>query len=412
VPHHSSSGPSARFTAIAALAGALAAFATPAAAQVLDDVVKLAITNDQSSIYSAAGGYGVVIAAQMAVEDFGGTVLGKKIEVVFADNQNKPDVGVGIVNRWLDTDHVDVIVDGGSSAVGMAVQAVTREKNKLFLITGSGTTALTNDNCSPVGFQWSWDTYGLASGTATTLAKQGLDSWFFITADYTFGQVLEAQAGEIAQKYGAKVLGSVRAPFNTADFSSFLLQAKASNAKVVALANAGGDASTSIKQAHEFGLTRGGQKLAALFLNITDVHALGLDTAQGLVITTSFYWDRTHASRAFGKRFLDRAKNAPTFLQAGAYSAVTHYLKAVKEAGTDATGPVAAQMKKMKINDPMTENGWIREDGRVMRDFYVVQVKTPAESKAPWDYYTVVGKVAAEDAALPLSRSTCKLVQK
>src|SRR5215470_11145009 len=358
----------------------------PAAAQVSDDVVKLAITNDQSSIYSAAGGYGVVIAAQMAVEDFGGTVLGKKIEVVFADNQNKPDVGVGIVNRWLDTDHVDVIVDGGSSAVGMAVQAVTREKNKLFLI--------------------------IASGTATTLAKQGLDSWFFITADYTFGQVLEAQAGEIAQRYGAKVLGSVRAPFNTADFSSFLLQAKASNAKVVALANAGGDASTSIKQAHEFGLMRGGQKLAALFLNITDVHALGLDTAQGLVVTTSFYWDRTDASRAFGKRFLERAKNAPTFLQAGAYSAVTHYLKAVKEAGTDATGPVAAQMKKMKINDPMTENGWIREDGRVMRDFYVVQIKAPAESKAPWDYYKIIGKVAADDAALPLSRSACKLVQK
>ena len=397
---------------VSVLVVAMAALTIPAAAQVSDGVVKLGVTNDQASIYSAATGIGVVIAAQMSAEDFGGTVLGKKIEIVSADNQNKPDVGVGIVNRWLDTEHVDVIVDGGSSAVGMAVQAVTREKNKLFLITGSGTTALTNDNCSPVGFQWAWDTYGLASSTATALTKQGLDSWFFITADYIAGHTLEAQASETAQRYGAKVLGSVRAPFNTTDFGSYLLQAKASGAKVVGLANAGEDATTSIKQAHEFGLTNSGQKLAALFLNVTDVHALGLETTQGLIVTTPFYWDRTDASRAFGKRFLERAKNAPTFLQAGAYSAVLHYLKAVKEAGTDATDAVAAQMKKMKINDPMTENGWIREDGRVMRDYYVVQVKTPAESSRPWDYYKVISTVAAEDAALPLSRSTCKLVKK
>jgi branched-chain amino acid transport system substrate-binding protein len=258
----------------------MAGLTIPAAAQVSDGVVKLGVTNDQASIYSAATGIGVVIAAQMAAEDFGGTVLGKKIEIVSADNQNKPDVGVGIVNRWLDTDHVDVIVDGGSSAVGMAVQAVTREKNKLFLITGSGTTALTNDNCSPVGFQWARDTNGLASSTATALTKQGLDSWFFITADYIAGHTLEAQASETAKRYGAKVLGSVRAPFNTTDFGSYLLQAKASGAKVVGLANAGEDATTSIKQAHEFGLTNSGQKLAALFLNITDVHALGLETTQ------------------------------------------------------------------------------------------------------------------------------------
>jgi branched-chain amino acid transport system substrate-binding protein len=294
----------------------------------------------------------------------------------------------------------------------MAVQAVTREKNKLFLISGSGTHALTNQNCSPVGFQWSWDTYGVAAGTAAELMKQNLDTWFFITADYTFGHLLEAQATEVVKAKGGKVLGSVRVPFNTADFSSYLLQAQASGAKVVALATAGGDTTTALKQAREFGLTRSGQKVASLFMNITDVHALGPETAQGLIITTSFYWDRTEASRAFGKRFIERHKKAPTFLTAGAYSAVTHYLKAVQAAGTDETNAVAAQMRKTKINDPMTENGWIRDDGRVMRDFYVVQVKTPAESKAPWDYYKVIGTVPAEEAALPLSRTECALVKK
>ena len=348
----------------------------------------------------------------MAVEDFGGTVLGKKIEVVFADNQNKPDVGVGIVQRWLDTEHVDVIVDGGSSAVGMAMQAVTREKNKLFLISGSGTTALTNENCSPVGFQWSWDTYGLASGTATALVKQGLDTWFFITADYTFGHVLEAQAGEIVKAYGAKVLGSVRAPFNTADFSSFLLQAKASGAKVVALANAGGDAidldqAGARVRAHARA-ARNSPRCSSTSPTCmrSASHRAGADHHHVVLLGP-------HRGVARIRQALPRArKNAPTFLTAGAYSAVTHYLKAVKEAGTDETSPVAAQMSKMKINDPMTENGWIREDGRVMRDFYVVQVKTPAESKYPWDYYKVVGTVAGRGAALPLSRSECKLVKK
>jgi branched-chain amino acid transport system substrate-binding protein len=402
-----------RFAATALLVvGTLMAGAGAAPAQVSNDVVKLAVTNDQSSIYSAAGGYGAVIAAQMAAEDAGGTVLGKKIEIVFADNQNKPDVGVSIVRRWLDNENVDVIVDGGNSAVGMAVQAVTREKKKLFLISGSGTHALTNQNCSATGFQWSWDTYGVAAGTATELMKQKLDTWFFITADYTFGHLLEAQATEVVQKHGGKVLGSVRVPFNTPDFSSYLLQAQASGAKVVALATAGGDTTTALKQAREFGLTKSGQKVASLFMNITDVDALGLETAQGLIITTSFYWDRTEASRAFSKRFFERHKKMPTFLTAGAYSAVTHYLKAVKETGTDDTEKVAAQMRKSKINDPMTENGWIREDGRVMRDFYVVQVKTPAESKAPWDYYKIIGTVPAEEAALPLSRSECNLVKK
>jgi branched-chain amino acid transport system substrate-binding protein len=383
-----------------------------AQAQISNDVVKIGVTNDQAGIYSAAGGLGAVVAAQMAVDDFGGKVLGKPIVVVSADNQNKPDVGAGIVRKWIDSDQVDVIVDGGNSSVGMAIQEVARDKNKLFLISGSGTNALTNKACSPVGFQWSWDTYALSAGTATTLVKQGLDTWFFITADYTFGHILEAQAAEVVKKNGGKVLGTVRHPFNTPDFSSFLLQAQASGAKVIALANAGGDAVNAIKQAREFGLTKGGQKLAALLLNITDVHALGLEAAQGLIITTSFYWDRNEATRNFGRRFMEKQKNAPTFLQAGAYSAVTHYLKAVQAVGTDETNAVAAQMKKTKINDAMTENGWIREDGRVMRDMYVVQVKTPSESKAPWDYYKILGTVAAEDAALPLSQSECPLVKK
>jgi branched-chain amino acid transport system substrate-binding protein len=384
----------------------------PASAQVSNDVVKLGVTNDQASIYSAAGGFGSVIAARMAAEDFGGTVLGKKIEIIFADNQNKPDIGVSIVRRWIDTENVDAIVDGGSSAVGMAIQPVTRDTNRIFLISGSGTHALTNQNCSPTGFQWSWDTFGVAAGTATELMKQKLDTWFFITADYTFGHLLQAQATEVVERHGGKVLGAVRVPFNTSDFSSFLLQAQASGAKVIALATAGGDTTNAIKQAREFGLDRMGQKVAALFMNITDVDALGLEAAQGLVITTSFYWDRTEASRAFSKRFFAQHKRMPTFLTAGAYSAVTHYLKAVQAAGTDDTAKVVEQMRKTKINDPMTENGWIREDGRVMRDFYVVQVKKPDESKYPWDYYKVIATVPAEEAALPLARSECKLVKK
>ena len=400
-------------TALRVVAGALALAPALAAAQISDNVVKIAISNDQSGIYSAAGGYGVVVAAQMAVEDAGGTVLGRPVQVIFADNQSKPDIGVSIARRWLDAEQVDVIVDGGNSAVGMAIQAVTREKNKLFLISGSGTTALTNKNCSPTGFQWSWDTFGLAAGTANALVKQGLDSWFFITADYTFGQLLQEQAAEIVKANGGKVVGSVKHPFNASDFSSLLLQAQSSGAKVVALANAGGDTTTAIKQAQEFGLTKSGQqKLAALFMNITDVDALGLQSAQGLIITTSFYWDRTEEARKFGRRFMEKQKNAPTFLQAGAYSAVSHYLKAVKEAGTDDTTKVAAVMRKNRINDPMTENGWIREDGRVMRDFYLVQVKTPAESKAPWDFYKMLATIPAEQAALPLAKSECPLVKK
>jgi branched-chain amino acid transport system substrate-binding protein len=383
-----------------------------AMAQISDDIVKIGVLTDMVGPASAPTGSGSVTAAQMAVEDFGGTVLGKKIEVVFADNQNKPDIGVAIVRRWVDAEKVDAIVDGGSSAVGMAIQSVTRDTNKMFLISGSGTHALTNQNCSPSGFQWSWDTYGVAAGTASELMKQKLDTWFFITADYTFGHLLEAQATEVVQKNGGKVLGSVRAPFNTSDFSSFLLQAQSSGAKVIALATAGGDTTNALKQAREFGLSKMGQKVAALFMNITDVDALGLDAAQGLIITTSFYWDRTEASRNFSRRFFEKHNRMPTFLTAGAYSAVTHYLNAVKAAGSDDTTKVAEQMRKTRINDPMTENGWIREDGRVMRDFYVVQVKTPEESKYPWDYYKVIGTVPAEEAALPLSRSECKLVKK
>lgn len=386
--------------------------ALPAQAQISDDVIKLGITNDQSGIYSAAGGPGVVSAARMAVEDFGGAINGKKIEIVVADNQNKPDIGVGIVRRWLDTEKVDAIVDGGNSAVGAAIQEVTREKNKVFLISGSGTTLLHNEACSPVGFQWSWDSYGLAAGTAGALVKQGLDTWFFITADYNFGHVLEQQASDIVKKSGGKVLGALRHPFNTADFSSYLLQAQASGAKVIALANAGGDTVNAIKQANEFGLTKGGQKLAALLLNITDTHALGLQTAQGLIVTTFYYWDKDEKTRPFGERFLKQTGAAPTWLQAGAYSAVTHYLKAVKEAGTDETKAVVEQMRKIRINDAMTTDGWIREDGKVMRGVDVVEVKAPGESKKPWDYYKVIASVPPEAAAMPLSESKCPLVKK
>ena len=396
-------------TAAAALAAPV--LAAPGLARAQQRPLRLGLTNDQSSIYAAAGGPGAAIAAQLAIEELGGTVLGRPIELLVADNQNKPDLGAAIARNWIDNNQVAAIVDGGSSAVGVAIQQVTREKDRVFLITGSGTTALTNEACSPTGFQWSWDTAGLAAGTATALVKQGLDTWFFLTADYTFGHVLEKQAADIVTANGGRVLGSLRHPFNTSDFSSYLLQAQSSGAKVIALANAGGDAVNAVKQAHEFGLTARGQRLAALLLNITDVHAIGLPTAQGLLVTTPFYWDRTPESRAFAKRFMARAPNAPTFIQSGAYSAVLHYLRAVQKAGTDETAAVVAAMRATPVHDAVVENGRIREDGRVMRDYYVVQVKQPAEQQAPWDYYRIIETVPAESAALPLSASACKLLK-
>ena len=401
-------------SALMACVAAAALAAGPAAAQqVSDDVVKLGVMNDQSGLYADITGQGSVIAARMAVEDFGGKVLGKPIEVIFADHQNKPDVGSNIVNRWIDTDQVDAIVDVPTSSVALATQQITKTKNRIFLISGAAASDLTGKACSPVGFHWTYDTYMLANGTGNALVKAGGDSWYFLTADYAFGHALERDTAAAVQAAGGKVLGQVRHPLNTADFSSFLLQAQASKAKVIGLANAGGDTINSIKQASEFGIVTGGQRLAGLLVFITDIHALGLKATQGLVLTESFYWDLNDETRAFSKRFMAKSGGKPpSMVQAGVYSAVMHYLKAVQAAGTDKTEAVAAKMRETKVNDFMSKDVEVRADGRVMRTAYLFQVKKPDESKGPWDYYKLLATIQPNDAFRPVDKGDCPLVKK
>jgi branched-chain amino acid transport system substrate-binding protein len=382
-----------------------------ARAQISDGVIKLGVLNDMSSLYSDIGGKGSVLAAQMAADDVG-SIPGGRVEIVFADHLNKPDIGAGITRQWIDVDHVDAIVDVPTSSVALAVQEITRAKKRIFLMSGPATSDLTGKDCSPYGFQWTYDTYALAHGTGGTIATQGGDTWFFITADYAFGHALERDTSDAVRAAGGKVLGAVRAPLNTQDFSSFLLQAQASKAKVIGLANAGGDTINSIKQAAEFGLVSGGQRLAGLLVFITDIHSLGLKTTQGLTITSAWYWDKDDASRAFAKRFAEKNRGAPpSYTQAGVYSAVAHYLKAIKAIGTDDPDKVSEQMRKTKINDFMTKDGWIREDGRIMRDMYLEQVKTPAESKYPFDYFKVLATIPAEEAYRPLKDGGCPYVK-
>jgi branched-chain amino acid transport system substrate-binding protein len=381
-------------------------------AQVSDGVVKLGVLNDMSSLYADVSGKGGVVAAQMAAEDFGGKVLGAPIEIIGGDHQNKPDVGAGLARQWIDTDHVDAIVDVPTSSVALAIQEVTREKKRIFLMSGPASSDLTGKACSPYGIHWTYDTYALAHGTGGALVKQGGDSWFFITADYAFGHALERDTGDAVKAAGGKVLGAVNAPLNTQDFSSFLLQAQASKAKVIGLANAGGDTINSIKQASEFGIVAGGQKLAGLLVFLSDIHSLGLKIAQGLTITSAWYWDKDDASRTFAKRFMPRNPTGlpPTYIQAGIYTEVTFYLKAIQAAGTDDADKVVAQMRKMKINDFMTKDGWLREDGRVMRDMYLEEVKSPAESKYPFDYLKTLATIPPDQAFRPLKDGNCPLV--
>jgi branched-chain amino acid transport system substrate-binding protein len=383
-----------------------------ASAQISDGVVKLGVLNDMSSLYADIGGKGSVLAAQMAVDDFGGKVLGAPIEIISGDHQNKPDIGAGIARQWIDTDHVDAIVDVPTSSVALAVQAVTREKKRIFLMSGPASSDLTGKACSPYGVAWTYDTYALAHGTGGALVKQGGDSWFFITADYAFGHALERDTSEAVTSAGGKVLGSVRVPLNTSDFSSFLLQAQASNAKVIGLANAGGDTINSIKQASEFGIVAGGQKLAGLLVFLTDVHSLGLKIAQGLTITSAWYWDKDEPSREFAKRFMAKNPNGmpPTYTQAGVYTEVAFYLKAIAAAGTDDPDKVMAQMRGMRINDFMTKDGWLREDGRVMRDMYLEEVKSPVQSKYPFDYFHILATIPSDQAFRPLKDGNCPLV--
>jgi len=384
-----------------------------ALAQISDGVIKIGVLNDQSSLYADLAGQGSVVAARMAVEDFGAEKKGMKVEIVSADHQNKPDVGSAIARQWYDVDKVDVIVDVPNSGVALAVNQITRDKGKALLVSGAATADLTGKACSPNTIHWTYDTWALANGTGNAIVKTGGDTWFFITADYAFGHALERDVEAVVLKNGGKVLGKVRHPLNTADFSSFLLQAQASKAKIVGLANAGGDTTNSIKQAAEFGIVKGGQSLAGLLVFITDVHGLGLPTAQGLIFTETFYWDLNDKTRAFAKRFAERDKGIhPTMIHAGVYSAVTHYLKAVEALKSDDGTKVIAKMKEMPTDDPLFGKGMVRADGRKIHPAYLVEVKKPAESKAPWDYYKIRATIPADQAFRPLDQGECPLVKK
>ncbi|EWY38450.1 ABC transporter permease [Skermanella stibiiresistens SB22] len=383
-----------------------------ASAQVSGDAVKIGVLNDQSGLYADFGGRGSVIAAQMAVEDFGGKVLGKPVQVISADHQNKPDIGSNIARQWFDTEGVDAIADLTTSSVALAVQEIGKQTGHVTLTSGAATSRLTGDACSPTGFHWAYDTVALANGTGKAVVQEGGKSWFFLTADYAFGYALEKDVGEVVKAAGGQVLGAVRHPLNTADFSSFLLQAQGSGAQVIGLANAGTDTTTSIKQAAEFGIVQSGQQLAGLLLVLSDVHALGLETAQGLVLTTGFYWDMDDEARAWSQRYFERMNRMPNMIQAGVYSSVAHYLKAVEAAGTDEGKVVAAKMKELPIKDMFARNGKVREDGRLVHDMYLARVKKPSESKKPWDYYEIVRTIPGDEAYLPLAQSPCPLVKK
>ncbi|WP_025029572.1 ABC transporter substrate-binding protein [Nitratireductor aquibiodomus] len=388
----------------------MTATAIPAMAQVSDEKVKIGILNDQSGVYADFGGKWSYEAALMAVEDFGGTVLDKPIEVITADHQNKPDIAANIARQWYDTEQVDAIMELTTSSVALAVQGISKEKKKINMVTGAATTELTGAQCSPYGFHWAYDTHALAVGTGGALVEQGGDTWFFLTADYAFGYSLEEQTGNFAKSKGGEILGAVRHPLATTDFSSFLLQAQASGAKVIGLANAGLDTANAIKQAAEFGIVAGGQRLAALLFTLAEVHGLGLEAAQGLTLTEGFYWDRDDESREFSRRYYERTNRMPNMIQAGTYSAVTQYLKAIKEAGTDETDAVAKLLHEMKVDDLFARDAAVGANGRLLNDMYLMEVKKPADSKEPWDYYNVLATIPGEEAYIKPSESGCSLV--
>jgi branched-chain amino acid transport system substrate-binding protein len=396
-----------------AAAALLALGAGAAQAQISDGVIKIGVMNDMSGLYADITGPGSVIAAKLAVEDFGAEKKGLKVEIVGADHQNKPDVGSTVARTWYDTDKVDAIADVPTSSVGLAVNQITKEKNKVFLASGPATSDLTGKACSPNTVHWTYDTWMLANGTGTALVKTGADSWFFLTADYAFGHALERDTSAAVTKAGGKVVGGVRHPFPGTDFSSFLLQAQTSKAKVIGLANAGGDTINSIKQAAEFGIVKGGQSLAGLLMFITDVHALGLNTAQGLVFTETFYWDLNDQTRAFTKRFIAQSPrgNYPSMVHAGVYASVLHYLKAVEAIKSDDGLKVVEQMKKMPTDDALFGKGTIRPDGRKLHPAYLVEVKKPAESKGPWDYYKIRATIPADQAFRPLNAGECPMIK-
>ena len=393
---------------------AVALWCSGAQAQYTNGTIKIGVLNDMSGTYSDLSGRGSVVAARMAVEDFGGAAKGMKVEIVGADHQNKPDVGSNIVRRWIDTGKVDVIVDVPTSSVALAVNEIVRDKNKVFLVTGAATSDLTGTKCTPNTIHWTYDTWALANGTGQAIVKTGGDTWFFLTANYAFGLALERDTAAVVVKNGGKVLGHARHPFPATDFSSFLLQAQASKAKIIGLANAGADTVNSIKQASEFGIVRGGQNLAALLAFITDVHALGLQTAHGLIMTVAWYWDLNDTNREFAKKFAPQNKGIyPTMVHAGVYSAVTHYLKAVEALKSDADGKaVVAKMKELPTSDKLFGEGTVRTDGRKIHPMYLVEVKAPTESKGPWDYFKVRATIPADEAFRPLSEGGCPIVNR
>lgn len=398
------------------LVGAVAALAVTAGtanAQFTDNKVKIGVLTDLSGTYSDLAGQGSVVAAQMAIDDFGGKLNGMPIEIVSADHQNKADIASSIARKWYDTEQVDAIFDLVTTAAAVAVREVSREKGKVDMNSGAGSTVLTNDKCSATGFHWTYDVYAMAVGTGNAVVKQGGDSWYFLTADYAFGHDLEAQTAKVVKANGGAVKGAVRHPFPNADFSSFLLQAQASGAKIIGLANAGSDTINAIKQAKEFGITQAGQSLAGLLVFISDVHSLGLDTAQGMMLTTGYYWDRDDSSRAFAKRWSEKMKNRmPTMVHAGVYSSVLHYLRSAEKAKTDDGAKVAEQIRTLPIKDFFAVNGKVRADGRMVHDMYLAQVKKPSESKGPWDYYNILRTIPGDEAFKPLADSTCALVKK
>jgi branched-chain amino acid transport system substrate-binding protein len=391
-------------------------FAGGASAQEkLDKVVKVGALGDQSGLYQDIGGPGSVVAAQLAIEDSGLLAKGWKVDLISADHQNKPDVAVNIGKQWIDVEKVDVFVDLAASNVGLAIANLAKEKNVVNLNSGSGSSDLTGAQCTPNTVHWAYDTYMLANGTGKALVKSGGDTWFFITADYAFGQALERDTTAAVTGSGGKVLGGVKHPLNTSDFSSFLLQAQSSKAKVIGLANAGGDTTNAIKQASEFGIVAGGQKLAGMLLFITDVNSVGLNVAQGLNFTETFYWDMNDQTRAFTKRFNERfKKNPPTMVQAGVYSSLIHYFKALEALGGNPHDGVMVvnKMKELPTDDPLFGKGSIRADGRKIHPAYLFEVKKPSESKYPWDYYKLVATIPADEAWLPLEKSVCPLVKK
>ncbi|SFI93585.1 ABC transporter substrate-binding protein [Bradyrhizobium sp. cf659] len=396
--------------ALVSAAGLLsAALIVPASAQ--QTPLKIGVLSDFSSVYSDIGGMGNVEATRMAIEDFGGQMFGKPIDMVSADVLNKPDIASTIARKWWETEGVDMIIDLPTSATALAVMELSKQYEKIMIVTDAASSDITGKSCSPYTAHWTYDTYANAHTVGSAIVKNGGDTWFFLTADYVFGHSVERDTGDVVKAAGGKVLGSVKHPLNTADFSSFLLQAQASKAKIIGLANGGGDTINAIKQAGEFGIVAGGQNLAAIVMFISDVHSLGLKLAQGLIITEAYYWDLNDKTRAFGKRFLERVKRMPTMNQAATYSATLHYLKAVQAAGTKDTKTVMAKMRELPVKDAFTDNGTLREDGRMVHSMYLFQVKKPEESKGPWDYYKLLAEVPADQAFRPLKDGGCPLLK-